>query len=179
MAALMGLQHAFCMVGSLVTVPFVIFKFSFCHGVAKHKIALEAVLVTVQYHMDNRSKLFEALASSTNFYRIKNVFAATCNYYTGLRVKITNYWQYRDPFLDPYIPERDKKRCYAVSISNIFVNLPRAAGSLFGMVGTRVHHGGSAKVVSHGSGCSCTTSHIFADSIYAYCYAYCLPREFT
>jgi hypothetical protein len=75
MAALMGLQHAFCMVGSLVTVPFVIFKFSFCHGVAKHKIALEAVLVTVQYHMDNRSKLFEALASSTNFYRIKNVFA--------------------------------------------------------------------------------------------------------
>jgi hypothetical protein len=69
---------------------------------------------------------------------------------------VQNCWQYRDPFLDPYIPERDKKRCNAVSISNVFVNLSRSAGALVGMVGTRVHHGGSAKVVSHGSGCSCT-----------------------
>jgi hypothetical protein len=33
---------------------------TFRHGVAKHKIALEVVLVTVQYHMDNGSNLFEA-----------------------------------------------------------------------------------------------------------------------
>jgi len=87
------------------------------------------------------------------------VFAATCNLLRGSSGQ--NCWQYRDPFLDPYIPERDKKRCYAVSISNVFVNLSRSAGALVGMVGmvgTRVHHGGSAKVVSHGSGCrSCTS----------------------
>ena len=34
-----------------------------------------------------------------------------------------NCWQYRDPFLDPYIPERDKKRCYAVSISCKFSSI--------------------------------------------------------
>lgn len=43
----MGLQHAFSMVGGLITVPFVVFKFSVCFGcVDLQQYAIAAALIT-------------------------------------------------------------------------------------------------------------------------------------
>ena len=47
LALVMGLQHAFSMVGGLITVPFVIFKFSVCFTcVDLQQYAIAAALIT-------------------------------------------------------------------------------------------------------------------------------------
>jgi xanthine/uracil permease len=47
LAAIMGLQHAFAMVGGLITVPFVIFKFTICFScVDLQQYAIAAALIT-------------------------------------------------------------------------------------------------------------------------------------